>query len=470
MNAAQGTDKKATKALSEYGDLTAVRVAVNNGELSADDLLAQLDAIEGETPSAAEDDVFAQQDKPGDAKPADDTEPEIEVRIKPSMLKAGNSVYKTVEAMAKGVAEKDRHIDHLRHDIIDPLREELSAREIEIANLKQELAKRTQAAAQPPENAAEQGQAGGTGEEIPDLDKLPELPVLKGDDIYDDEKQTAYQEAIAKRDTALVQALKAMRQRLSGQQQQPPAAVHTETPRQAEQPAADTGARARESAVEAEWEEIDRFRKANPDLFEHDSDLREVESRYFSTVESIAVKAGIRGGLRDEKGQWRPEVRRAYDDYVNPTTESAKRLRQECEAAGIHLPQEMDDLKRLYRLWNTRVSIRQADGKPISYDDALALARAKEPETFTRRDVRAEAVRDIEAEQRVRDKRGQYARETPAQHDSGAEIGEMPVERFMALMNKKNPTEAERETLRRAYRYKGIPEDEWPDSLKTKGN
>lgn len=457
----EGQDKPGEKPQArEYASVEDIQNAVKNGELDANAVLADLAALE-ET-----------EDHPGENQPGDDTthdEPAdagkqkeavgeedkpVMMTVRPSWLKAGSSQYKDVEAMSKGVAEKDRYIEQLK-----------TAR----ADLETRLGKTTTEYQQSLAQLNELKKGGKGGKiVVPDLGKLPELPELTDDDLFDENKRKAYLTAAKERDSMLHKAIESMQKQVETVKPDPEPAPATSGAQQ-NQPAAPQ-AHAYDPSVE--FNEIEQFRKSPglEKLFGGDRDIRDIESDYISFMEKLGGIANV--SVYDDAGRFTQSIRDAFQLYQNPTTETGKKFRDLCEAKSFRLPEEMPVLERVYAVRRVRNSMRTPDGNPIPYIDAYHLAKSKTPDVFNETDPRDVLVKQHEAEERAVQSRQRFAKETPASAASGSDYGEMSIAQFDRLVKKpvSQYTPKEMEMYVGVLKSKGMTDEEIRELIPSQGS
>lgn len=458
----EGQDKpgEEPQKTREYASIEDIQNAVKSGELDANAVLADLAELENEDQPGEETQPGenALQDDAGGKPRKEDVNEEdkpVQMTVRPSWLKAGSSQYKDVESMSKGVAEKDRYIEQLK-----------TAR----ADLETRLGKTTAEYQQTLAQVTELKKTAKPGSKavLPDLSKLPDLPELSDDDLFDENKRKAYLTAAKERDSMLHKAIESMQKQVEDQKPADERAPENKGGKAPEQQQA--APQAYDPSIE--FNEIEQFRKSPglEKLFGGDRDIRDVESDYISFMEKLGGIANV--AVYDDAGRFTQSIRDAFQLYQNPTTETGKKFRDLCEAKNFGLPEEMPVLERVYAVRRVRNSMRTPDGKPIPYVDAYPLAKSKTPDIFNEAtDPRDALVKQHEAEERVAQGRQRFAKETPAGASSGADPGEMSMAQFDRLLKKPvaQYTPKEMEMYVGVLKSKGMTDEEIQELIPSQG-
>ena len=346
----------------------------------------------------------------GDATPE---EKPVNVMVKPSWLGTygvNRTPDEAVQEMAKGVVEKDRHINFLKTQKIPTLESELESTKGKINTLQEELEKLRKA----PPQAVE-------------LDATGELP----DDF--DQFDPDHVDSLVKAHKCLNQKIKDLEAKVSGTvpQAHPKPATPTFDPT-------------------SEFNQINLVTK-NPEYatyFGLNRDVQEVEKDYVSFVQNIAILGGFAGNILTENGAFQPAVQQIISNYADANSQ----LKGLADKNGIAPPEDVGALNKVYKLRTLRNTYArknaQGEMEPLSYDEAFKLMQVSEPQASKETPAMQAALAEQQRMARAVGNREQFARETKA--TDGVDLsssGNAANARFSELIRKDrkthSPTEKE---------------------------
>lgn len=435
----RGDNPELTKQL--LADLDALDASGANKEV-------QLEGIPDGSAGAVVDQPAAGEQKKQDG---DDV---VTVRVSKKVL----GTYADVEAMAKGVSEKDRYITFLKNDKLPTLEREAEKLRIEAEQLRKErdeLAKQQAAAA-----AAKSGSLkDDSGEVSFEIGDIPERP--QGDDWYDSDKRDAWVKAVEEQNKKARAAIEAIKASKAAPAPAPKAESQATTPPAASKAAAD----ARAAEIKRQYLELEEVRLAHPEVFGSGGrSVEEMERDYIGFLGGLAKAVGLQSAYGQDS-MVREEVFKALERYQGESEESA-RFREILAASQVAAPADMPTLMQVYAVREERRRLRNADGSQISAEEALTLARTKHSDLFNAR----RAAADVAAENRQKALADAAAATPEAPVKSGG--GPMTLQQgsdaeVFRLMRKPSEqyTMAEKAFLKNELALRGLEQDLWPKGL-----
>lgn len=162
-----------------------------------------------------------------------------------------------------------------------------------------------------------------------------------------------------------------------------------------------------ETQVVKEYGEIDgligKYREEG--LFKTERPVGEIETEYQESLAKIGAMAGCKGPLTDPKtGRYSKEYLDAVNLYMS---DDGAELRSKCDAEKIGLPEDVDDLFRVYEIRTIRKNIGE---DKIDYNRAIAIYKVEHPELEKQAKIK-EHVKSREHFERAVNNRGKFAKE-----------------------------------------------------------
>jgi hypothetical protein len=387
----------------------------------------------------------------------------------------------------KGNRKKDEFIDTLRRGQTDregklaQVQTELEAAVAERERLAEQLKKAAEAPAAPVPPAAPGAPAAFQPGQLPPLPKEPEMP--SGDAFLDQEIRDKYfadrkifDAAVAVRSKAVegmssqFAAATAQIQNLSKEIESLRSGV-TKVSNEFQTTQAQTR---KVEATHGEFDEIESFRARNKNLFASDREIFNIESDYIAFLGTVASVIGQDGVYVKGTNTIRKEVLEAVGEYQRGTSDNGRRLQQELQARGVGIPEDIEDLTRVYKIreFRSKYAERSPDGKlfPISYDQATRFAVEADPELFkiapaapagpgqppARPDPREAVIERQDAIDNIRKQNdGRAFEPDPAQHPGNLDVANFSTATYYEIISKPKDqrTEADKAVLRQVEAF-----------------
>jgi len=324
---------------------------------------------------------------------------EITVKVRKSTLGSyakNRTPEEAVVELARGKSESDKTIDFLKNHKLPGVEEENINLRAQTLTLKQELEaykkKKDAAPAAKPVEVA-----------LPaDLENL---------DLLDPDAQKKVMDTLKQFSAALKSTQEqnqALKSELDGLKTDVTSANERTNARETEE--------SLRNKVASDLSEIDTIRRQNPDLFVSQRPYEAIQGDYVAFVDDLCLIAGVKGPVRDDKGEFTPEARAAYALYHD--AEKGKELKEKCDKEGVALPEDFADMMRMHEIRTQKVRIiNSATGRieehPLPLEDAVK--QYKKQNELSPDKARLEGVKKgHDAYNKAVEKRAQFAKEIRA--------------------------------------------------------
>ena len=337
--------------------------------------------------------------------------------------------YKNVEAMSKGITEKDNYIKLLENST----RQDLGLLKDDNVSLKRQILDLQKKKEEKPSDVKDV--------KVPDLDT--------DDDMFDEKYQKGMRESMI----SVVEENKSLKTRLDT----------LESGVQATQQEAETRKVNRQR--EDELQEVDIVRKEADDIFKSKRPLKDIETDYTTFIENIKMVAGVSSEpTRNPNGTYTDTVNKLYNDYMEN-----KEFTQKCKDNSVTLPEDFNDFIVASELRQLRNRFQEQDAtgkyKPISYREAVLHYRAKNTDiNKVKMDSRIEGRKSYD---KAVENRDSFAKETSSK-DGGnpVDLTNIPITDFNKLIEKgKGRTETESDLLKSIMKKASFSEKEINDLM-----